>query len=144
MKNAANDWLQDAFFEEPEMDSVDGGSSCHVLLWHAVPPRWGHSSHAMCSYHGMFPAKLVHYFVQRYTQPGDLVLDPFSGRGTTTLQARVEGRRTISNDLSHLAFIRTKAKAGAPSWTSITHFVSELERAYRRRAQRDIDVPDDI
>jgi AraC-like DNA-binding protein len=30
----------------------------------------------------MFPFKVAHYFIQRYSQPGDLVLDPFSGRGT--------------------------------------------------------------
>jgi DNA methylase len=100
--------------------------------------------HTMCSYHGMFPAKLVHYFVQRYTEPGDLVVDPFSGRGTTTLQARVEGRRTLSNDLNPLAYVLTRAKASPPAWTAALEMVADLEKKYRHRTYRDFDAPDDI
>ena len=74
-------WLDEAFFEEPEGDSVDGGTTNYGPLWHAISPHWGHSMHTMSSYHGMFPAKLAHYFIQRYTRPGDLVLDPFTGAG---------------------------------------------------------------
>ena len=85
------DWLDEAFFEEPERDSVDGGTTNLGPLWHGVSPRWGHSMHAMCSYHGMFPAKLVHYFIQRFSEPGDLVLDPFSGRGTVPLAGAGRG-----------------------------------------------------
>lgn len=100
--------------------------------------------HTMCSYHGMFPAKLVHYFVQRYTQPEDLVVDPFSGRGTSTLQARVEGRRTISNDLNPLAYVLTRAKAAPPSWAAVLTRVSELEWSYKRWMYRNVDAPADI
>lgn len=137
-------WLDGAFFDEPSSISVDGGTTNRGALWHAISPRWGHSMHTMCSYHGMFPAKLAHYFIQRYTQPGDTVLDPFSGRGTTPLQARVEGRETISNDLSPLAYVLTRAKAAPPSWTAVTRRVAELERSYSARSHRDIDVKADI
>jgi site-specific DNA-methyltransferase (adenine-specific) len=138
------EWLGEAFFEKPEEDSIDGGTTDHGPLWHSVSPRWGHSLHTMCSYHGMFPAKLVHYFVQRYTRHGDLVLDPFSGRGTTTLQARVEGRRTISNDLNPLAYVLTRAKAAPPSWDTVMSAVDALERTFKRRLPRGVDAPSDI
>lgn len=138
------DWLDDAFFDVLEKESVDGGTTNYGALWHGISPRWGHSMHSMCSYHGMFPPKLVHYFIERYSAPDDLVLDPFSGRGTTALQARVEGRRTISNDLNPLAYVLTRAKADPPSWSEVMEFVSRLERRYRRTAQRDPDVPGDI
>jgi hypothetical protein len=144
MKGSPDRWLDEAFFEEPEEGSVDGGMTNHGALWHAISPRWGHSMHTMCSYHGMFPAKLAHYFIQRYSQPGDVVLDPFSGRGTTALQARVEGRRTISNDLNPLAFALSRAKAAPPSWTAVNALLERLERQYWRKAQPDIDVPADI
>ena len=85
-------WSDDAFFDYQEGASVDGGTTTAGPLWHSASTRWGHSMHTMCSYHGMFPAKLAHYFIQRYSRPGDTVLDPFSGRGTVPLQARVEGR----------------------------------------------------
>lgn len=137
-------WLDNAFFEEPERQSLDGGTTDVGPLWHAITPRWGHSMHSMCSYHGMFPPRVVHYFLQRYSRPGDLVADPFSGRGTTTLQARVTGRRTLSNDLSPLGYVLTAAKANPPSWTEIMEEIARLERGWRRRSVRDPDVSDDI
>ncbi|MDA8071767.1 MAG: DNA methyltransferase [Actinomycetota bacterium] len=138
------DWFEDAFFDEPERDSVDGGTTNLGPLWHGVSPRWGHSMHTMCSYHGMFPAKLVHYFIQQFSKPGGLVLDPFSGRGTVPLQARVEGRRSLSNDLNPLAYVLTRAKADPPSWVAMNRFVSEIERHYQSHGQPEPDVPPDI
>lgn len=137
-------WQSDAFFEEPERDSLDGGKTNHGPLWHAISPRWGHSMHTMCSYHGMFPARLAHYFIQRYSKLGDLVLDPFSGRGTVALQARVEGRRVISNDLSPLAYVLTKAKSHPPAWDHMMSFLAELERDYKRARRAEPDVSPDI
>lgn len=139
------DWLSEPYFdEEAEADSLDGGTTSHGPLWHMTSPRWGHSMHSMCSYHGMFPAKLVHYFIERFSQPNDLVLDPFSGRGTTALQARVEGRRTIANDLNPLAYVLSRAKASPPTWHPMNQFIDSEERAYRRHSTSDVHVPDDI
>src|SRR4051812_10339973 len=125
MTTAPADWA-DSFFDVPEPDSIDGGTTNAGHLWHTAGARWGHSMHTMCSYHGMFPARLAHYFIQRYSEPGDLVVDPFSGRGTVPLQARVEGRRTISNDLSPLAYVLSSAKANPPTWLTVTKALSEL------------------
>lgn len=138
------DWLDEAFFDDPQADSLDGGTTSHGPLWHAVGPRWGHSMHSMCSYQGMFPPRLAHYFIQKYSSVGDLVVDPFSGRGTTTLQAKVEGRRSIGNDLSPLGYVLSAAKANPPSWAEMNDAVGRLERQYRRRVHREIDVSDDI
>ena len=100
--------------------------------------------HSMCSYHGMFPPRLAHYFIQTYSKPGGLVVDPFSGRGTTTLQARVEGRRTLSNDLSPLGYVLTAAKANPPTWTEIIELLKQLERKYKKTGVRNVDVSEDI
>ncbi len=140
----AVEWSEDAFFEAPERSSIDGGTTSIGPLWHGASPRWGHSMHTMCSYHGMFPAKLAHYFIQRYSQPGDLVVDPFSGRGTVALQARVEGRRVIGNDLSPLAYVLSRAKAAPPSWSSVLEKLATVERSYRRATAGDPDVSNDI
>jgi DNA modification methylase len=139
-----SNWLADAFFETPARGSVDGGTTSAGDLWHSITPRWGHAMHSMCSYHGMFPAKVAHYFIQRYSNPGDVVLDPFSGRGTTALQARIDGRRTICNDLNPLAYVLSRAKVDPPPWELSQAFVDELERAYRGATHDDPDVSDDI
>ncbi|TFC34134.1 DNA methyltransferase [Cryobacterium sp. TMT2-42-4] len=137
-------WSEESFFETPERDSIDGGTTSSGALWHSISPRWGHSMHTMCSYQGMFPAKVAHYFIQRYSKPGELVLDPFSGRGTTGLQARVEGRRAVSNDLSPLAYVLSRAKVAPPTWHAIGRFIDDLEKRYRKSSFTDMDVTDDI
>jgi len=138
------DWSDESFFETPSRSSIDGGTTSSGDLWHSISPRWGHSMHTMCSYQGMFPAKVAHYFIQRYSRPGETVLDPFSGRGTTALQARATGRRAIANDLSPLAFVLSRAKVSPPSWNSMQLFVNELEKTYRRSSTSDADVSEDI
>ena len=60
--------------------------------WKDQPRLWGPALHPMCSYLASFPAALAHAFIGRYSRRGDVVLDPFSGRGTTALQACAEGR----------------------------------------------------
>ena len=78
--------------------------------WKDQQRLWGHSFHPMCSYLASFPAALAHAFVARYSRRGDVVLDPFSGRGTTALQACAEGRIGVGNDLNPFAHLLTAAK----------------------------------
>ena len=82
--------------------------------WKAQPRLWGHSLHPMCSYLASFPAALSHAFIARYSRPGDVVLDPFSGRGTAPLQAAAEGRIGVGNDLNPFAHLLTAAKVEPP------------------------------
>lgn len=123
----ADFWTNDPYFDEPEPISLDGGSTNRGVLWHGVSPRWGHAMHSMCSYHGMFPARLARYFIHAYTDEGGTVLDPFSGRGTTALEARLGGRSAIANDLSPLAYVLTRSKAQAPTWEAINQFIDDVE-----------------
>src|SRR6266487_5806711 len=78
--------------------------------WKDQQRLWGHAFHPMCSYLASFPAALAHAFIGRYSRRGDVVLDPFSGRGTTALQACAEGRIGVGNDLNPLAHLLTAAK----------------------------------
>jgi len=78
--------------------------------WKDQARLWGHPFHPMCSYLASFPAALTHAFIARYSRPGDVVLDPFSGRGTTPLQACAEGRIGVGNDLNPFAQLLTAAK----------------------------------
>ncbi len=144
MTIASLDWSEHAFFDTPDRDAIDGGYTSVGPLWHSASQRWGHSMHTMCSYHGMFPAKLAHYFIQRYTRPSDLVLDPFGGRGTVALQARAEGRHVVSNDLSPLAYVLTHGKANAPSYARANDYLKSLETQYRRTDYADVEVSPDI
>lgn len=45
------------------------------------------------------PVELMEYLIRTYTQPGDLVLDPFAGSGTTLVAARNLNRRYLGVEL---------------------------------------------
>ncbi len=110
--------------------------------WRTLKRKWEHSFHPMCSYMGMFPASLPHYFVRKLTDEGDVVLDPFSGRGTTALQACVDGRVGIGNDLNPMAYVLTRAKVNPPPSAAVAERLDELSAAYTRPPMD--DVPDRI
>lgn len=46
-----------------------------------------------------FPIELAKRVIRLYSEPGDLVIDPFDGRGTTTMAAAQLGRRYIGIEL---------------------------------------------
>lgn len=80
----------------------------------------------------MFPPALPHYFIHRFTEQGDIVLDPFSGRGTTAVEAMAQNRFGIGNDLNDLAYVLTKGKIANPDIDSALKRIDELEKGYSR------------
>ena len=67
-------------------------------------------------------------------RPGDVVLDPFSGRGTTPLQACAEGRIGAGNDLNPFAHILTAAKVDPPTKADIKTRLAGLRVAWAATA----------
>ena len=102
--------------------------------WKTQQRLWGHSLHPMCSYLASFPAALTHAFIARYSRPGDVVLDPFSGRGTTPLQACAEGRIGVGNDLNPFAHLLTAAKVEPASRAAASTRLTQLRLAWHADA----------
>ena len=61
--------------------------------------RAAHPLHEV-SYRACFKPLLPRFFIERLTGPGDLVYDPFMGRGTTLVEAMLLGRRTAGCDIN--------------------------------------------
>lgn len=78
--------------------------------WKEAPRRWGHSMHRLAPYVGGFPPSLAHYFIKRFSDIGDTVLDPFCGSGTTPLQAALSDRQGLGNDAFSYAYTLSRAK----------------------------------
>ncbi|WP_157042724.1 DNA methyltransferase [Roseiflexus castenholzii] len=70
----------------------------------------GYASHNIHSFPAKFPPQLPRKFIQALTLPGETVLDPMMGSGTTVLEAFLLGRRGIGFDIDPLAVMLAKAK----------------------------------
>jgi hypothetical protein len=84
----------------------------------------------MCPYFAMFPAPFVRKYLEELTKPGELVLDPFSGRGTTLLESLLAGREAIACDINPVAYCITAAKAQTPSLESVELELRSLQDRY--------------
>jgi len=69
-----------------------------------------YASHDVRAFAAKFPPQLPRAFIRGLTTPGDLVLDPMMGSGTTIVEALLEGRRGIGLDIDPLALRVSQAK----------------------------------
>lgn len=99
-------------------------------LWRQPPRMWGHPAHRLCSYFAMFPPQLARVLVEWLSEPGDIVYDPFSGRGTVALESVLAGRVAWAGDANPLAFALSRAKVGLPSARSLHGRLKDLRRDY--------------
>lgn len=69
-----------------------------------------HSLHYVNSYYGSFRPELPNFLIQKYSRKGEIVFDPFSGRGTTSLESNLLGRVAYASDVNPLAALFTQSK----------------------------------
>jgi DNA modification methylase len=90
------------------------------------------------SYRACFKTQLPDYFIDRFTNPGDLVYDPFGGRGTTVIQAAIRGREIVQNDINPLSIILTKARLTPPTDEELETRLKEIP--IQKGLRSDIDL----
>jgi len=66
--------------------------------------------HRLHPYLGKFIPQLVELFIRKYFQPGQTILDPFCGSGTTLVQANELGVNSIGYDISAFNVLLARAK----------------------------------
>lgn len=96
------------FGKETSIESIDGIRYFVNEFWTAGQ-RQAHSIHEV-SYRACFKAQLPEFFISRLTNPGDVVFDPFMGRGTTPVQAALMGRQAFGNDINPLSTLLTRPR----------------------------------
>jgi site-specific DNA-methyltransferase (adenine-specific) len=90
----------------------------------------------------MFPPHIPRVFVEWLTDFGDVVYDPFSGRGTAPMEACRLGRIGLGSDANPLAYVLTAAKVDPPTMEDVTKRLDTLDALMPTRIQN--RLPDDI
>ena len=76
----------------------------------SLGPRRTASLHEFYRYPGRFSPEFARSAIDAFTEPGQLVLDPFVGGGTTAVEAALAGRRALVADINPLATFVTRVK----------------------------------
>ncbi len=88
--------------------------------------RQAHSLHEI-SYRACFKPQLPRFFIERLTQPGDVVYDPFMGRGTTLVEAALLGRIPYGNDANPLSTVMTSSRLLPPTIDEISERLQKID-----------------
>ena len=79
------------------------------------------------SYRACFKPQLPRFFIERLTQPGDVVYDPFMGRGTTPVEAALLGRVPVANDINPLSLVFTRPRLRPPALEEIAQRLHQID-----------------
>lgn len=78
------------------------------------------------SYRACYKPQLPHFFIKLLTRVGDLVYDPFSGRGTTAIEAGLLGRRVLANDINPLSCLLAAPRLCIPTIEDVATRLEEI------------------
>jgi hypothetical protein len=92
------------------------------------------------SYRACFKPQLPAYFIDRLSDEGDLVYDPFSGRGTTAVEAALHGRRVIANDINPLSAIFARPRLEVPHVSEVDARLSALDLEKKVKPTLDLSM----
>src|ERR1039457_6413961 len=81
------------------------------------------------SYRACFKPQLPRFFIERLTKPGEVVYDPFMGRGTTVLEAALLGRVPYGCDINPLSVVLTRPRLRPPLLEEVAQRLREIDFA---------------
>src|ERR1700741_3798340 len=87
------------------MDARTAWTSTEVLD-QLIANRWA----SLGPYYAMFPIEFARKVITNYTSPGDLVLDPFCGRGTSIFCAGEGGRNGLGIEINPVGWLYARVK----------------------------------
>jgi hypothetical protein len=92
------------------------------------------------SYRACFKPQLPRFFIERLTEPGEVVFDPFMGRGTTVLEAGLLGRVPAGCDVNPLSVILVKPRLRPPALQQIEKRLREIDFSHATKTPADLLV----
>src|SRR3990172_7779568 len=85
-----------------------------------------YSTHNFHAFPAKFPPQLPRLFIESLTSPGDVVLDPMQGSGTTILEAILSARSGIGFNIDPLSVLVTKAKSTPLDKEKVARIAEEI------------------
>ncbi|UWP89371.1 site-specific DNA-methyltransferase [Aliiroseovarius crassostreae] len=114
----------DEFGSRTLMDEREGVPYFINEFW-TSKQRQAHRLHEV-SYRACFKPQLPKFFIERLTRPGDIVYDPFMGRGTTPLEAAFLGRVPYGNDTNPLSRAFVEPRISPPTMVQVLQRLDEI------------------
>ena len=122
------------------MDFIDNKESPYknILLKTKSEERLG--MHSFHRYYGKLIPAIPRSYIREFTQPGDLVFDPFSGSGTTALESKFLDRNFVGVEINPLSVLISRVKTNNYS----VQLLKRIERYLFQLIESDVkDVSDD-
>jgi hypothetical protein len=92
------------------------------------------------SYRACFKPQLPAYFIKRFAPVNGVIYDPFSGRGTTVIEAARCGRRIVANDANPLSAILSRPRLSVPEIARIARRLETIPYVNGLRASIDLSM----
>jgi DNA methylase len=94
----------------------------------------------LAPYIGRIKTSIARSLIERYTNRGDIVVDPFAGSGVIPFEAALLGRRPVATDTSPYGVLLMRAKFSAPAdcTAALAQFSTRWQAAQRRRRHQDL------
>ncbi|MBT9584799.1 site-specific DNA-methyltransferase [bacterium] len=113
------------FGRRSDIDEVLGVPRIANEFW-TSRQRAAHSLHEV-SYRACFKPQLPRFFIERFSEPGDWVFDPYMGRGTTLLEAAFLGRTPMGCDINPLSQALLAPRLQPPSMADVEQRLAEIK-----------------
>ncbi|MBP6507649.1 MAG: site-specific DNA-methyltransferase [Opitutaceae bacterium] len=101
--------------------------------------RAAHPLHEV-SYRACFKPQLPRFFIEHLTQTGDLVYDPFMGRGTTLVEGALLGRRVTGCDINPLSRVFTAPRLAPPNLEAVAERLDSIDFTWDGAMKEDLCV----
>ena len=95
-------------------------------------------THGIHKYPAKFFPELPRWIIEKYTDRGNLVLDPFMGSATANLEASLLGRNSIGVDVDQFSRYISKVKTTVISGEELTSAKEELQAIINQYSQKSL------
>lgn len=100
-----------------------------------------YSTHGVFRFFGKFPPPIARHLIDAFSKPGDWVLDPMMGSGTTAVEAVDMGRNAVVRDVSPLSTLLCRVKTTHVSETDSRRAFERVAKLAASSAMRPLPSP---